>query len=137
MNMPLLRRFQILLPIFILFISFTISLSACRSERAVAGEILIEIEPSRLIELNRPDHPEPHNTGLPSLDALNQAWQVKQMIPLYPDLADDEIAGRYGLAGVYRLTVPANTDLKAMIAAYDGEPVIRYAELNQTARIND
>ncbi|OAN47020.1 hypothetical protein A6A03_11200 [Chloroflexus islandicus] len=54
------------------------------------------------------------------------------MIPVFPEASlDDPIAVRYGLAGVYKLVVPAGTNLNAMIQEYGADPNVAYAELNQ------
>ena len=115
-----------------------ICLTACNSSSEANEEILIGIEPDDIPLLVDTAEPDPTQTGISSLDVLNETWQVKQMIPLYPDIApDEEIAARYGLIGVFKLVVPANTDLEQMIAAYTADSHVQYAELNKSAQINE
>lgn len=121
----------------IIFIAI-ILLTACNNNSEANLEILIGIEPAEIPLLHNIDEPNPTQTGIPSLDALNKTWEVSQMIPLYPDIApDDEIAARYGLSGVFRLVVPGNTDLEQMITEYTADSHIQYAELNKPAQINE
>jgi hypothetical protein len=99
-------------------------------------EILIAVKPAVILQLITPAMPDLANTGLPSLDALNQKWKVVEMTAVYPNVsADDETAARYGLAGVFKLTVPRGTNLEAMIAEYEADPTIDYAEPNAPATI--
>ncbi len=80
----------------------------------------------------------PGQTGIASLDGLNRKYAVRQISPVFTHLdLGDPIAVRYGLAGVFRLTVPVGTDILAMIAEYQGDPAIAYAEPNRIYRISD
>lgn len=98
-------------------------------------ELLIAVKPEWIPQLASTADPTatitPTATGLPSLDTLNEAWGVVEMTAVYPNLSpDDETAVRLGLAGVFKLTVPRGTNIEAMIAAYEADPVIEYAEPN-------
>jgi hypothetical protein len=107
--------------------------AACTPSRtSQPGEILIGLKPEAVPALLNRQGPDPFNTGLASLDALNRTWDVQQMEPLFPDLSpDDEVAARQGLTGIFKLVVPAETNLDSMIAAYRSDPNVDYAELNQ------
>ncbi|MCS6880465.1 MAG: S8 family peptidase [Chloroflexaceae bacterium] len=80
----------------------------------------------------------PGQMGIASLDRLNQRHAVQQISPVFTqvDLADP-IATQYGLAGVFKLTVPAGTDIFAMISEYQRDPAIAYAEPNLIYGIAD
>lgn len=113
-------------------ITLVISISACANPSAGEREILIGLTVEAAPSIQQPKNPNPANTGIPSLDELNQKWRVQRMIPVFPEASlDDPIAVRYGLAGVYKLVVPAGTNLNAMIQEYSADPNVAYAELNQ------
>jgi hypothetical protein len=58
------------------------------------------------------------------------------MASVFPDISlDDALASRYGLASIYRLVVPEDTDLQAMIQAYQADPHIDYVERNRPFEI--
>lgn len=123
------------LVILIVVLAFSILLS-CTTSQTTSSEILIALKPEAIPLLSHPEEPDPFDTGIPSLDSLNRKWDVHQMIRVFPDvLPDDEAAARYGLAGIYRLVVPGDTDLAAMIRDYQSDPHIDYAELNQPYEI--
>jgi len=123
------------LVILIAALAFSILLS-CKSSQTPSSEILIALKPETISLLDHPEEPDPFDTGISSLDSLNRKWDVHQMIRVFPDVSpDDEAAVRYGLAGIYRLVVPGDTDLAAMIQDYQSDPHIDYAELNQPYEI--
>lgn len=106
--------------------------TVCSSTTSGQDEILIGLTIEAAPLILQPKQPDPANTGIPSLDALNQKWQVQQMIPLFPDVSpNDAAAVRHGLAGIYKLVVPKGTDLKVMIQEYKADPNVAYAELNK------
>lgn len=125
------------IPLFLLLlVMVTITSFACMARKPSDAEILIAIKSNDIAALTNPGDPNPVNTGIPSLDALNRQWNVKQMTPLYPNLSpDDEVAAKYGLVGVFRLVVPDNTNVTAMIKAYEADPHIEYAEFNAPVEI--
>jgi hypothetical protein len=54
------------------------------------------------------------------------------MVPVFPDVSvDDPVAIAHGMVGVYRLVIPDVTDSDALIAAYEADPHIEYAERSQ------
>lgn len=116
-------------------LAFSVLLS-CATSRTTSGDILIALKPEAIPLLSRPEEPDLFHTGILSLDSLNRKWSVRQMIRVFPDVSpDDEAATRYGLAGIYRLVVPEDTDLAAMIRDYQSDLHIDYAELNQPYEI--
>jgi hypothetical protein len=121
--------------IFVVVLAFS-SLMSCATSRTICSEILIAIKPEAIPLLNNPEEPDPFHTGIPSLDSLNRKWDVYQMIRVFPDVSpDDETAARYGLAGIFKLVVPKNTDLTAMIQDYQTDQHVDYAEMNQPYEI--
>ena len=123
------------LVILIVVLAFSI-LPSCATSQITSSEILIALKPEVIPLLSRPEEPDPFDTDIPSLDSLNRKWNVHQMIRVFPDVSpDDDAAARYGLAGIYRLVVPGDTDLAAMIQDYQSDPHIDYAELNQPYEI--
>lgn len=97
----------------------------------VPNEILIGLEPEaaqRLMGLNLPST----RTGIDSVDQLSAKYGVQQMAPIFADLEpSDSIAVKYGLAGIFKLTVPAGTDIFSMVAEYRADPNVAYAEPNR------
>jgi len=100
----------------------------------VPNEILIGLKPGL-----KPDQKiTPGQVGIASLDQLNQKYAVQQISPVFTQVDPaDPIATKYGLAGVFKLTVPAGTDIFAMIADYQRHPAISYAEPNLIFRVSD
>jgi hypothetical protein len=95
------------------------------------NEILIGVKSEYISLLVDNSQLTPAATGISSLDTLNHQWGVIEMTPVYPNLSpDDEIAIKYGLAGVYKLVVPTGTNISGMIQAYQADPHIEYAERN-------
>jgi hypothetical protein len=116
--------------------AFNVLLTSCSKPRITDGEILIALRLEAISLLSEPQEPEPMHTGIPSLDALNRKWKVSRMVPVFPNVSqDDEVAARYGLLGIYKLLVPIETDLAAMIRDYRADPHVDYAELNQPYEI--
>ena len=112
------------------------ALAGCVTDRR--QEVLIGISPDGVVLLRDRADPDPVATGIESLDALNREWGVESMVPVYPDVAaDDELAAQYGLAGVFKLVLPAQTDVEDLIAAYEADPHIEYAEANAPAEAVD
>lgn len=98
--------------------------------------MLIALKPEAILLLNKPEAPNPLDTGIPSLDALNLKWNVHQMVRVFADVSpEDDAAVRYGLAGVFKLVVPRGTDLDDLIQDYDADTHIDYAEPNQPYEI--
>lgn len=111
-------------------------LMACAASKTTSSEILIALKPEAIPLLSHPEEPDPFNTGITSLDALNRKWKVQQMVRVFPDVSpDDEAAARYGLAGIYRLVVAGRADVAAMIQGYQSDPYIDYAEPNHPYEI--
>ncbi len=91
----------------------------------VPGEILVKFAATAA-----PRRPlAPADTGLVSVNRLNRRFGVQRIEPVFttlqPQNADD-----YGLNRVYKLVVPPQTDLDAMLAAYQADPNVEYAEPN-------
>jgi hypothetical protein len=115
---------------------FILSLSACSQSPNVQGEILVGLTNQAAPLIQHRQQPDPLNTGVPSLDALNKKWQVQEMSALFPDLSpDDQTALQHGLLGMYKLVVPKKTNLQAMIRDYETDANVVYAEINQTVEI--
>jgi len=116
----------------IVALAFGTLLASCSTSRTTSGEILIALKPEAIPLLSQPQDPDPMNTGISSLDSLNRKWDVRRMIQVFPDVSpDDEVAARYGLAGIYKMVVPGSTDLAAMVQDYQDDPHVDYAEINQ------
>ncbi|MFW6184434.1 MAG: hypothetical protein ACOC8X_11610 [Chloroflexota bacterium] len=121
----------------ILILTTFLLCAACSQAQSSPTELLLGIEPQYIPQLEAPDSITPQRTGIAALDALNEKWGVQAMEAVYPDLSpDDEAAQEHGLAGVYKLTVPANTDVEAMIAEYVADQHVQYLEVNAAVEIN-
>lgn len=111
-------------------------LIACGANASPTDEILIGIKVQYLGMLDEPRYLEPSRTGIVSIDSLNEKWNVQEMVPLFPDISpDDKVAARYGLAGLFRLIVPADTNLREMIGDYEADTHIDFVEMNKPVEI--
>lgn len=97
----------------------------------VPNEILIGLRPEAVQHVAG-QMLKPDQTGITSLDSLNRKYAVQQISSVFTQFnPSDPIAVQYGLAGVFKLTVPIGTDIFAMISEYQRDPVIAYAEPNR------
>lgn len=111
-----------------------VSLFAC--DAASPREILVGVDSGSLGSLRPPAELEPGQTGIASLDELNEKWGVLAVSAVFPDIAaGDEVAARQGLQGILKLVVPGDTDIAAMIAEYQANPHITYVEENKPVEI--
>ena len=103
----------------------------------VPNEILIGLWPELIGQVVGREL-EPTRTGITSLDRLNREYVVQRISPVFAQFnLADPIAVKYGLAGVFKLTVPSGTDIFAMVAEYQRDPAIAYAEPNRIYRVSD
>lgn len=103
----------------------------------VPNEILIGLRPEVVQSLAGQRIP-PGQIGIASLDQLNRKYAVQQVSPVFKQIdLTDSVATKYGLAGVFKLTVPVGTNIFAMISEYLRDPAIAYAEPNLIYRIAD
>jgi subtilisin family serine protease len=65
-----------------------------------------------------------------SLAALFQQYGITSAAPLFPG-----VSSSYGLEQIYKLTLPANADVWAAVAAFSADAGIEYAEPNYTYNI--
>mgnify|MGYP000193816424 FL=1 len=99
-------------------------------------EVLMALHTADVALLHDPNNVDPLDTGIPSLDELNQHWNVDAMVPVYPDVdVTDELALEHGLVGTFKLVVPPLTDIEELIAAYEADPHVEYAEYNEPVSI--
>lgn len=111
---------------------FTVLISACSPKNPGNSDILIGLHAGAIPRLHDPQGPDPGDTGIPSLDTLNQKWGVIRMVPLFPEISpDDEVAARQGLAGIYRLTIPPARDLDSLLADYRSDENVEFAEFDR------
>ena len=80
--------------------------------------------------IKNPQMPDPKDTGIASLDALNLKWSVGGMTRVFDVSPTDEAAVKAGLTGVYKLIVPSDTNLATMMEDYRADSYVEYAELN-------
>lgn len=70
--------------------------------------------------------------GIASLDRLNAQFGAQSVENVFsPEFTADALAVAHGLDGVYKLTFPKWTNLSAVIAAYQSDPAVDYAEPNR------
>lgn len=72
-------------------------------------------------------------TGFASIDRLNRRFGVRRVEPVFTTLPTPANAP-YGLERIYKLSAPPQTDLDAMLAAYQADPNVEYAEPNAIFR---
>ena len=105
-------------------------LVGCQSSGQDESAILIGIKTEAVAAIKNLQQPDPRDTGIPSLDALNARWNVQAMTRVFDVSPTDEAAVKAGLTGVYKLTVSPGTNLRDMVAAYAADPHVAYAEIN-------
>lgn len=129
-------RNKVLCLVFLVALALGTVSTSCSTSLAANDEILIALKTEAINLLNKPEEPDTLDTGIPSLDILNRKWNVTRMVRVFPEISpDDEVAARYGLAGIFKLLVPRSADLAEMIRDYEADPHIDYAELNQPYEI--
>src|SRR5688572_6583773 len=70
-------------------------------------------------------------TGVASLDRLGAKWRVSAIEPIQPDGYDDvQLAEQLGISRTYRFVVPRGTKVGDMIADYNRNSNIEFAELD-------
>jgi thermitase len=71
-------------------------------------------------------------TGISSIDALNRNYGVEEYIKVFsPEPKSERGRSAYrelGLDRVYRFAAPPEADVRAMVAAYEADPNVEYAE---------
>jgi len=71
-------------------------------------------------------------TGIPSIDALNKKYGVKDFVKVFspePQSEKDKTAYReMGLGRIYKLEMNPETDIQAMVAEFEADPNVEYAE---------
>lgn len=103
----------------------------------VPNEILIGLKPE-VVQNLAGQRRFPGQIGVASLDQLNQKYSIQQISPVFTQIdPTDPIAIKYGLAGVFKLTVPAGTDIFTVMSEYRKDPAVAYAEPNLIYRIAD
>ncbi|MCS6847258.1 MAG: hypothetical protein RMN52_06030 [Anaerolineae bacterium] len=112
------------------WIALFIALAGCQGPGQGESTILIGIKPEAVSALKNPEAPDPRDTGIASLDALNVKWNVKSMTRVFDVSPDDEAAVKAGLVGVYKLVAPTGTNLAHMLKDYRADAHVEYAEVN-------
>lgn len=99
-------------------------------ENLIPGEILIGLR-SEAIPFLVDSYLHIGMTGISSLDILNRKYGVQKLERLFPDIEPgDYDAIEEGLDGIFKVVMPKETDLIAMISDYEADPHIEYAEGN-------
>lgn len=97
----------------------------------VPNEILIGLQPGASLSLNKLNGLSA-SVGIASLDQLNDAYRVESVTKLFANLNEtNPLAVKHGLTSVIKLTVPYGTDIFAMIADYQADANVLYAEPNR------
>lgn len=91
----------------------------------VPGEVLVKF---RALPLTRGPL-SAGATGFASIDRLNRRFGVQRVEPVFTTLPTPT-NDPYGLERIYKLSAPPQTDLDAMLAAYQADPNVEYAEPN-------
>lgn len=70
-------------------------------------------------------------TGVASLDRLGAKWRVTAIDPVQPDgYSNAALAGQLGLSRTYRFVVPQGTKVLEMIADFNANPNVEFAEVD-------
>lgn len=106
----------------------------CR-ECVVPGEILIGFKPKALPLLVE-SKLLVGTTGISSIDKINRKYKAYRVDRLFLDLEpDDHVAVAEGLNRIFKVTVPKEVDLRAIIRELKAEPYIEYAEPNYKIKL--
>ncbi len=107
---------------------------ALKSEVFVPGEILIGLKPSFAWQARAAmaANAEATQFGIASLDHLNRAFAVQRIEAVFaPEFTADALAVAHGLDSVYKIVLPRGADLSTVVAAYQADPAVEYAEPNR------
>ncbi len=107
------------------------------------GEVIVKFKDDLVVNLVQEDGII--KTGLPSIDAINTRYQLKEMERLFPIMAERKAAsvktpsGRVievpNLVNIYHLKFDPTSNMQEIISAYRNDPHVLYAEPNYYARM--
>lgn len=110
------------------------------SSEFVTGELILKLKRSpelnNLLDLHKKG--QGILTNLPVLDELNREFKVTEMrklLELHPSVREISIQA-IDLTDIFKLILPADSDLEAVAAAYRKNPLVEYAEPNYIRRIS-
>lgn len=107
------------------------SLYPVPAEVFAPGELLVGLKPA-FAQQAKIARAGAAQFGIATLDRLNAQFGVRSIEHVFaPEFTADSLAAAHGLDGVYKLTLPPETHLATVIAAYQADPAIEYAEPNR------
>ena len=105
------------------------------------GEIIIKLKDEAENNLKNKENPAPTDTGISSLNSLDQKNQVSEIKPVIAEAdkipAEAKKEGAKELEQIYQLKVPEGKDEQAVADSYKGDPNIEYAEPNLKVEIDN
>ena len=116
----------------LLFLLSGLQLTHAQSPAWVPGELLVKL---KLSSLRKTAGTRDTKLGLASLDALNEARGIKRIEPLINKYTNTRITNNE-LAGIFKITFPSNQSLEEIIAAYQQDPNVEYAQPNYVHRVD-
>ncbi|MEW5767243.1 MAG: S8 family serine peptidase [bacterium] len=128
--------------VFLLLVSLIVNLvfvPGVSSSEFVPGELILKLKRSpKINQLDLPKKGQGIFTNLPTLDELNREFHVtemKKLLELHPPIRESSIQA-IDLTDLFKLILPADSDLEAVAAAYRKNPLVEYAEPNYIRRVS-
>ena len=106
-------------------------------ERCVAGQLLIELDPSLRGRVAITEQDGIALFGVPALDELSRRWQVDDVTALYRRPDPDPIAMRWRVDLVYAIQFPVDRDLGQVATSYEALAEVSYACPNALMDVDD
>ncbi len=95
-------------------------------ERYVAGQLIIELNPSQRGRVGLTEEDGLALFGVPELDELNRRWGVDDITPLYRHPEPDSIAMAYRLDLAYGIQFGVDQDIRPVAESYEALAAVNY-----------
>ena len=113
---------------FLLFLLSGLQITQAQSPEYVPGQLLVKVKSG---SLNKASFPVKGKLGIPSLDAINASNSVKKV-----ELFLKQKYPTKKLAGIFRISFSKDQNLEEIIAAYEQDPNVEYAQPNYVHRLD-
>jgi subtilisin family serine protease len=108
----------------ILIVSFAVA------ESYLPGEIIIQFHQNYRNQISFEVNEGIVQTNVPSVDRLNQKWQIDRFNKLIKDPHPNDLAKSFSLDLLYSLYFSENTDVAAVVKDFENDPAIAFAGPN-------
>lgn len=113
---------------FLLFLLSALPIAQAQSPEWVPGQLLVKV---KSVSLNKFFSPGKGKLGIPSLDAINASNSVKKV-----ELFLKQKHPTKKLDGIFRISFSKDQNLEEIIAAYEQDPNVEYAQPNYVHQID-